>query len=317
MRAAGGRSNARPERAAEGSGGGPVRTGLLRAGCDWGGESETGWGIARLFRYPQVLDVVAPNDEFGQLPEAVAVTRGADHVAEADVHPVVAADKVAVVGLAILELDEHRVPLRRSQERERQHHSAARRSGPPTTAATSVRTSLRRRAAGGKTRTSDFLRSQRETVRVEHSPVAAVSLRRPAFTWLSCLSVNIVAPHAPCWLGAALALSQTDGAAFATIPATGAATGRLAGRTVRGCRGCGGLVLRLCTPGEVQHLQSVLLRSATRPYSRAHDRMHARLPLSPRDESGRRHAGRGRAPRQQAPARPGGRCRFETAPRPR
>ena len=41
--------------------------------------------------------------------------------------------------------------------------------------------------------------------------------------------------------------------------------------------------------------------------------MHARLPLSPRDESGRRHAGRGRAPRQQAPARPGGRCRFETA----
>ena len=135
MRAGGGRSNARPERAAEGSGGGPVRTGcgeeaLFRAGCDWGGESETGRGIARLFRYPQVLDVVAPNDEFGQLPEAVAVTRGADHVAEADVHPVVAADKVAVVGLAILELDEHRVPLRRSQERERQHHSAARRSGP-------------------------------------------------------------------------------------------------------------------------------------------------------------------------------------------
>ena len=135
MRAADGRSNARPERAAEGSGGGPVRTGcaeeaLLRAGCDWGGESETGRGIARLFRYPQVLDVVAPNDEFGQLPEAVAVTRGADHIAEADVHPVVAADKVAVVGLAILELDEHRVPLRRSQERERQHHSAARRSGP-------------------------------------------------------------------------------------------------------------------------------------------------------------------------------------------
>ena len=135
MRATGGRSNARPERAAEGSGGGPVRTGcgeeaLLRAGCDWGGESETGRGIARLFRYPQVLDVIAPNDEFGQLPEAVAVTRGADHIAEADVHPVVAADKVAVVGLAILELDEHRVPLRRSQERERQHHSAARRSGP-------------------------------------------------------------------------------------------------------------------------------------------------------------------------------------------
>ena len=127
MRAAGGRSNARPERAAEGSGGGPAS---LPPPADWGGESETGRGIARLFRYPQVLDVIAPNDEFGQLPEAVAVTRGADHVAEADIHPVVAADKVAVVGLAILELDEHRVPLRRSQERERQHHSAARRSGP-------------------------------------------------------------------------------------------------------------------------------------------------------------------------------------------
>ena len=149
MRAADGRSNARPERAAEGSGG-PVRNRPPPA--DWGGESETGRGIARLFRYPQVLDVVAPNDELGQLPEAVAVTRGADHVAEADVHPVVAADKVAVVGLAILELDEHRVPLRRSQERERQHHSAARRSGP--------RRRRRRRCAqpsaprgGGKTRT--------------------------------------------------------------------------------------------------------------------------------------------------------------------
>ena len=160
MRAAGGRSNARPERAAEGSGGGPVRTGcgeegLRCAGCDWGGESETGRGIARLFRYPQVLDVVAPNDEFGQLPEAVAVTRGADHVAEADVHPVVAADKVAVVGLAILQLDEHRVPLRCSQERERQHHSAARRSGPLVCA--EGRCALRRRLArGGGQEADDF-----------------------------------------------------------------------------------------------------------------------------------------------------------------
>jgi hypothetical protein len=114
---------------------------------------------------------------------------------------------------------------------------------------------------------------------------------------------------APCWLASGVGWpEQTDGATFATIPTTGAATGRLGGRTVRGCRGCGGLVLRLCTAGEVQHLQSVRClrsRSPARPYSRAHDRMHARLPLSPRHESGRRHAGRGRAPRQQAPACPG------------
>ena len=290
MRAAGGRSNARPERAAEGSGGGPVRTGLLRAGCDRGGESETGWGIARLFRYPQVLDVVAPNDEFGQLPEAVAVARGADHVAEADVHPIVAADKVAVVGLAILELDEHRVPLRRSQERERQHHSTARRSGPRdgggddecahepsaprgggksadkvsgfplviTEAAFSRLLFLRCRG-----RSKRGLKSERRVDKLTAlTSGTAVSLPHPAFTWSrcpwlkSCRLTRRVGSERRC-------AQRTDGAAFATIPTTGAATGRLAGRTVRGCSGCGGLVLRLCTPGEVQHVQSVLLGSST------------------------------------------------------
>ena len=39
------------------------------------------------------------------------------------------------------------------------------------------------------------------------------------------------------------------------ISTTGAATGRLGGRTVRGCRGCGGLVLGVCTPGEVKERQ--------------------------------------------------------------
>ena len=136
MRTAGGWSSARPERAAGRTGGGRVRTVCGEEALGWRGATDEAvigsrrGRASRLFRYPQVLYVVAPNDELGQLPEAVAVARGADHIAEADVHPVVAADKVAVVRLAVLELDEHRVPLRRSQERERQHHPAARRSGP-------------------------------------------------------------------------------------------------------------------------------------------------------------------------------------------
>ena len=52
------------------------------------------------------------------------------------------------------------------------------------------------------------------------------------------------------------ALERNGATITATIiSTTGAATGRLGGRTVRGCRGCGGLVLGVCTPGEVKERQ--------------------------------------------------------------
>jgi hypothetical protein len=81
-----------------------------------------------------------------------------------------------------------------------------------------------------------------------------------------------------------------------TTSTAGAAAGRLDGRTVRSCRGCGDPVLGMCTPGEVKGRRHLKSGDRTRPYSRPHARMHAQLPLSPRHESGRRHAGRGCAP---------------------
>ena len=42
-------------------------------------------------------------------------------LSQVDVHPVVTGDKVAVVGLPILQLDQHWVVLRSAQQRKRQH----------------------------------------------------------------------------------------------------------------------------------------------------------------------------------------------------
>ena len=72
-------------------------------------------------RLPEVLDRRPPDVALGHPPELVAVARGADHLPQVDVHPVVARDQVTVVGLAVLQLDQHGVVLGRPQEGQGQH----------------------------------------------------------------------------------------------------------------------------------------------------------------------------------------------------
>lgn len=61
----------------------------------------------------EVLNRAAADVALRHAPELVAIPGRADNLSEVDVHPVVAADKVAVVCLAVLELHEHRVILGR------------------------------------------------------------------------------------------------------------------------------------------------------------------------------------------------------------
>ena len=70
---------------------------------------------------PEVLDRRPPDVALWHPPELVAVARGADHLSQVDVHPVVARDQVTVVGLAILELHQHGMVLGRPQEGQGQH----------------------------------------------------------------------------------------------------------------------------------------------------------------------------------------------------
>ena len=81
---------------------------------------------------PEVLDVGSPDVALRHPPELVSVPACADHLwtreieatlglmstdlSQVDVHPVVTGDKVAVVGLPILQLDQHRVVLRSAQQ---------------------------------------------------------------------------------------------------------------------------------------------------------------------------------------------------------
>jgi hypothetical protein len=74
------------------------------------------------------LDRLALNVDLRHAPKAVTVARGADGVPEVDVHPVVAADQHAVVGLARLELHEH-VPLLRGLEQRDGPHFGGWRAG--------------------------------------------------------------------------------------------------------------------------------------------------------------------------------------------
>jgi hypothetical protein len=64
--------------------------------------------------------VVAAHVDFRQAVEAVAVRVGLDDLAQDEVHPVVAADEMAVEGLAVLELDEHWLALGGGEEAERE-----------------------------------------------------------------------------------------------------------------------------------------------------------------------------------------------------
>ena len=83
---------------------------------------------------PEVLDVGSPDVALRHPPELVSVLACADHLrtkctlfsntgldestdlSQVDVHPVFAGDKVAVAGLPISQLYQHRVVLRSAQQ---------------------------------------------------------------------------------------------------------------------------------------------------------------------------------------------------------
>lgn len=66
----------------------------------------------------QVLDVVAFDVDFWQTHEAVTVGIGLHNLLQSEVHPCIALHKVAVEGLAVLELDQHRLALCGAEEAE-------------------------------------------------------------------------------------------------------------------------------------------------------------------------------------------------------
>lgn len=63
----------------------------------------------------KILYVDAANVDFGHPPEAVAVLGRADDLSQLNVHPVVALYEVAIVRLAVLQLNEHGVILCRTK----------------------------------------------------------------------------------------------------------------------------------------------------------------------------------------------------------
>lgn len=65
--------------------------------------------------------VVAPDVALLELDEALAVGARLHHLAQRQVHPRVARLQVTVERLAVLELHQHRVPLRRGEQREGEH----------------------------------------------------------------------------------------------------------------------------------------------------------------------------------------------------
>ncbi|CAH0378433.1 unnamed protein product, partial [Pelagomonas calceolata] len=71
----------------------------------------------------QIFDRVPANVALRQLPEAVAVAARADDVLEIHVHPGVGADELAVVRVAVFQLNQHRLARGRRQEAQRQHVS--------------------------------------------------------------------------------------------------------------------------------------------------------------------------------------------------
>lgn len=60
--------------------------------------------------------VVASDVDLGELEEAIAFGARLNNLLQYEVHPVIAFDQVAVQRLAVLELDKHRVALRRREE---------------------------------------------------------------------------------------------------------------------------------------------------------------------------------------------------------
>ena len=78
-------------------------------------------GVRDLVRHAHILDIAAAHEDLVDAVEAVAIARGADHLAQAEVHKGVARVQHAIVCLAGLELDEHRLAVRGLQERDWVH----------------------------------------------------------------------------------------------------------------------------------------------------------------------------------------------------
>merc|ERR1719341_210415 len=78
--------------------------------------------VDHLVRKAKVLDAVSSHVALWNLPEAIAVSGGAHDVAHVQVHESVAGGQYSTVGLPILQLNHHRLILRRAQQTHRQHH---------------------------------------------------------------------------------------------------------------------------------------------------------------------------------------------------
>lgn len=74
--------------------------------CSVAGVFLVGDGVEDGVGDAEVLDGVAADVHLRDGPEVVAVLGGADNVVEVDVHPLVDVGKVAVVRVAVLELDQ-------------------------------------------------------------------------------------------------------------------------------------------------------------------------------------------------------------------
>ena len=64
--------------------------------------------------------IISSYVDFWQSEETVTFRAGLDNLFQSQVHPVIAIDEVAVESLSVLQLDEHRVALRRGKQPERE-----------------------------------------------------------------------------------------------------------------------------------------------------------------------------------------------------
>jgi hypothetical protein len=77
--------------------------------------------VNHLIRNPKILDCVPTNIALRHPPKLITILGGANNLPEVDVHPRVAVHQVPIIGLAVLELHEHGMPLGGLEEREGKH----------------------------------------------------------------------------------------------------------------------------------------------------------------------------------------------------
>lgn len=77
--------------------------------------------LYNLVGYTQVLNVIPSDIAFGQPPEFVSFRARLHDFFQSQIHVGIAIHKMSVQRLAIFELDEHRMALRRGEETEWKH----------------------------------------------------------------------------------------------------------------------------------------------------------------------------------------------------